>query len=320
MKAPSDSLMAEAGVAPAPLPVEVMAAPQPQPAGQLKKRVLVTGSAGMLGRDIVPVLAGAGCEVFARPHAELDVTSADQVDRALREIRPDIVVNCAAQTHVDACETDPRSAEVNAGGVRLLANACRRQSCQLVQISTDFVFAGDKATPYLEADLTGPLSAYGRGKLEGEEAALSVPTGLVVRSSWLFGRGGRNFVEAILEQVASGKRALTVVNDQRGRPTATTDFAEAVLALLEVGAVGVFHFANGGEATWYDFAQDILLLSGHGNVALRPASSAELARPARRPAFSVLATEKYEQVTGREIRHYREPLIEYLAVRAEPEL
>ena len=318
MKAPSDSLMAEAGVAPAPVPVDVMAAPQP--AGQLKKRVLVTGSAGMLGRDVVPVLAGAGCEVFARPHAELDITSADQVDRTLREIRPDIVVNCAAQTRVDACETDPRSAEVNAGGVRLLANGCRRQGCQLVQISTDFVFAGDKAAPYLEADLTGPLSAYGRGKLEGEEAALSVPTGLVLRSSWLFGRGGWNFVEAILEQVAGGKRELTVVNDQRGRPTATIDLAEAILALLEAGAVGVFHFANGGEATWFDFAQDILLLSGHGDVALRPTTSEELARPARRPAFSVLATEKYEKVTGREIRHYREPLIEYLAVRAEPVL
>jgi dTDP-4-dehydrorhamnose reductase len=298
--------------------MEVMAAPQP--AAQLKRRVLVTGSAGMLGRDIVPVLAGAGCQVFARPHSELDITAADQVDRTLREIRPDIVVNCAAQTRVDACETDPRAAEVNAGGVRLLANGCRRQGCQLVQISTDFVFAGDKAAPYLEADSTGPLSAYGRAKLEGEEAALSVPTGLVVRSSWLFGRGGWNFVEAILEQVESGKRALTVVNDQRGRPTATTDLAEAVLALLEAGAVGIFHFANGGEATWFDFAQDILLLSGHGDVALRPTTSEALARPARRPAFSVLATEKYEKVTGREIRHYREPLIEYLAVRAEPEL
>ena len=180
--------LAEAGVAPTPALVEVMSAPQL--AGQLKKRVLVTGSAGMLGRDIVPVLAGAGCEVFARPHAELDITLAEQVDRTLREIRPDIVVNCAAVTRVDACESDPHAAEVNAGGVRLLANGCRRQGCQLVQISTDFVFAGDQTSPYLEADPTGPLSAYGRGKLEGEEAALSVPTGLVVRSSWLFGRGG----------------------------------------------------------------------------------------------------------------------------------
>ena len=181
-------------------------------------------------------------------------------------------------------------------------------------------FRGEKTEPYLEADRTGPLSAYGRGKLEGEEAALAVPRGLVVRSSWLFGRSGWNFVEGILKQVESGKRSLTVVNDQRGRPTATTDLAEAILALLEAGAVGIFHFANAGEATWFDFAQDILLLSGHGDVTLLPTTSAELNRPARRPAFSVLATGKYEAVTGRGTRHYREPLIEYLAVRAEPEL
>jgi dTDP-4-dehydrorhamnose reductase len=274
----------------------------------------------MLGRELVPVLAGAGCQVFARPKAELDITAGDQVARAFREIRPEAVVNCAAYTKVDACEKDPRSRDVNAGGVQILADACRRQGSQLVHISTDFVFAGNKTTPYLEGDPTGPLSAYGRGKLEGEEAALSVPTGLVVRSSWLFGPGGWNFVEAILKQVEGGERELTVVNDLRGRPTATTDLAEAMLALLEAGAVGVFHFANRGEATWLDFAQDVLLLSGHGDVAIRPTTSEALARPARRPAYSVLATGKYEAVTGRAIRHYREPLIEYLAVRSGPEL
>ena len=231
-----------------------------------------------------------------------------------------VVVNCAAFTQVDAAESDPRASEVNAGGVRVLAQACLRQSCQLAQISTDFVFAGDSSAPYLEGDRTGPVSAYGRGKLEGEEAALAVPTGLVVRSSWLFGRGGWNFVEAILKQAEGGKRSVDVVNDQRGRPTATTDLAEAILALLGAGAVGIFHFANAGEATWFDFAQDILLLSGHGDVAVVPTTFGELARPARRPSYSVLATGKYEAVTGRAIRHYREPLIEYLAVRAEPEL
>jgi dTDP-4-dehydrorhamnose reductase len=310
--------MAEAGVAPAQSSTEVMAAPRPE--AQWKKRVLVTGASGMLGKDLVPILAGAGCEVFARPRADLDITAEDQVGRALRGIRPQVVVNCAACTKVDACETDTRAREVNAGGVRVLADACRRQGSQLVHLSTDFVFAGDKTTPYLEGDPTGPLSAYGRGKLEGEEAALSVPTGLVVRSSWLFGLNGWNFVEAILKQVEGGKHELTVVNDQRGRPTATTDLAEAILALLEAGAVGIFHFANRGEATWFDFAQDILLLSGHGDVALRPTTSEALARPARRPAYSVLATGKYEAVTGRAVRHYREPLIEYLAVRAGPEL
>ncbi len=310
--------MVEAGVAPAPIPAEVMVAPRP--GAQLKKRVLVTGSSGMLGRQLVPVLAGAGCQVFARPRTELDITSGEEVARAFREIRPEAVVNCAAYTQVDACETDSRAREVNTGGVQVLSEACRRQGSQLVHVSTDFVFDGKKATPYLEGDPARPLSAYGRGKLEGEEAALSVPTGLVVRSSWLFGAGGRNFVEAILKQVEAGTRELTVVNDQRGRPTGTTDLAEAMLALLEAGAVGVFHFANRGEATWFDFAQDVLLLSGHGEVALRPTTSEALARSARRPSYSVLATGKYEAVTGRAIRHYREPLIEYLAVRSGAEL
>ena len=310
--------MAEAGVASAPVPAEVIAAPRP--AAQWKKRVLVTGASGMLGRDLVSTLAGAGCQVFARPKGELDVTAADEVAAAFRQIRPEIVVNSAAYTKVDACETDPRAREVNAAGVEVLARACLQHGSQLVHLSTDFVFSGDKTEPYLEGDPTGPLSAYGRGKLEGEEAALSVPSGLVVRSSWLFGLGGWNFVEAILKQVEGGKRELAVVTDQRGRPTATTDLAEAILALLEAGAVGLFHFANRGEAAWFDFAQDILLLSGHGDVALLPTTSAALARPARRPAYSVLSTGKYEAVTGRPVRHYREPLIEYLAMRAGPEL
>ena len=309
--------MVEAGVAPAPIP-EVLAVPRP--AAQHKTRVLVTGSSGMLGRDLVSVLAGAGCEVFARPKSECDITSEEQVARALRDARPQTVVNCAAYTKVDACETDPRAREVNAAGVRILSEACKRHGTQLVHVSTDFVFDGEKTAPYLEEDKTGPLSAYGRGKLEGEEAALAVPTGLLVRSSWLFGRGGNNFVEAILKQVEAGKRELSVVTDQRGRPTSTIDLAEAILALLEAGAVGVFHFANRGEAAWFDFAQEILLLAGHSEVVVAPTTSETLARPARRPAYSVLATGKYEAVTGRAIRHYREPLIEYLAARAGPEL
>jgi dTDP-4-dehydrorhamnose reductase len=274
----------------------------------------------MLGSDLVPVLAGAGCEVFARPRSHLDITSEAEVAAAFRDVRPEVTVNCAAYTRVDASETDPRAREVNAAGVLLLADACRRNASQLVHVSTDFVFAGDKTMPYLEGDRTGPLSAYGRGKLEGEEAALSVPTGLVVRASWLFGRGGPNFVEAILAQVEGGRRELSVVTDQRGRPTATTDLSEGILALLEAGAVGIYHFANRGEASWLEFAEEILMLSGHGDIKVEATTAKALGRPALRPAYSVLATDKYEAVTGRAIRHYREPLVEYLAVRAEPQL
>lgn len=273
----------------------------------------------MLGSDLLPVLAGAGLEVSARPHSELDITNEEQVRTAFRQLRPEIVVNCAGFTRVDACESDRRAFKVNAHGVELLAGQCILHSAQLVQVSTDYVFDGQKTVPYLEEDPTGPLSAYGRSKREGEEAALAVATALIVRSCWLFGRGGWNFVEAILKQVEGGKRKLSIVNDQLGSPTAAKDLAEAILALLLAGAVGTYHFANRGEVTWFDFAREILALSEHSGIEVEPIDSASLGRPARRPAYSVLDTSKYVRLTGRPIRHFREPLAEYLAARARPE-
>ena len=296
---------------------EVLAAPRPVP--RPRRRILVTGAGGMLGSDLTPVLAAAGHEVFARPRSDLDITREDDVARAFREVQPHIVVNCAAFTRVDDCESDPRADEVNAHGVRVLARHCLRQETELVQISTDFVFDGAKRVPYSEEDASSPLSAYGRSKRRGEQEALRVPRSLVVRSSWLFGSAGWNFIEAILKQAEGGKRNLTVVNDQVGRPTATPDLSEAVLALIEAGAVGVYHFANRGEVTWFDFAREILTLSEHADIKVEPADSATLGRPARRPAYSVLDTSRYERVTGRPIRHYRDALIEYIAQRGRPE-
>ncbi|MGE5414267.1 MAG: SDR family oxidoreductase, partial [Syntrophomonadaceae bacterium] len=212
----------------------LLAAPRPAP--RRRRRVLVTGSSGMLGSDLVPALAAAGHDVFARPHAELDIGDAKAVRRVVRELSPDVVVNCAAFTKVDDCEKDPRAEKVNATAVGYLAEVCGRHAAQLVQISTDFVFDGEKGAPYVEDDPPRPLSAYGRTKLAGEEAALRVPGSLVVRASWLFGRAGWNFVEAILRQVEAGKTTLSVVTDQIGRPTATPDLAEAIAALLDAGA------------------------------------------------------------------------------------
>jgi dTDP-4-dehydrorhamnose reductase len=295
----------------------VLAAPRPLP--RTRRRVLVTGASGMLASDLLPLLAASGWDVLARPKSDLDVADAAAVSRALREMHPDVVVNCAAFTKVDACETDPRAFEVNAAGVANLADACGHVAAQLVQISTDFVFDGSKAAPYVEDDLVNPLSAYGRSKRAGEEAALRLPGSLVVRASWLFGRSGWNFIEAILKQVEAGKSRLSVVVDQIGRPTATTDLSEAILALLEAGAAGIYHFANRGEVSWNDFAREILWLAGRTDVAVDPATSGEIARPAPRPAYSVLDTGKFERLTGRRIRHFRDPLAEYLARRARPE-
>ncbi len=309
--------MGDAAVAAAEPVAEVLSAPRAVP--RLRRRILVTGAAGMLGSDLVPVLAGAGHDVFARPRSELDITKETEVAHAFREIRPQVVVNCAAFTRVDDCESDPRALEVNARGVHRLAEHSLRHAAQLVQISTDFVFDGEKREPYTEEDATNPLSAYGRGKRQGEAAALRVPSGLVVRSSWLFGPAGWNFIEAILKQVESGRRKLTVVNDQTGLPTATSDLSEAILALIEAGAVGIYHFANRGEVTWFDFAREILVLSERGDVEVEPIDSQTLGRPARRPPYSVLDVSRYERVTGRPVRHHREALIEYLARRALPE-
>jgi dTDP-4-dehydrorhamnose reductase len=308
--------MVEAAVAPVETLPEVLAAPHP--VAQLRSRVLITGAGGMLGSDLAPTLASAGCDVFARPKSDLDITREAEVAAAFRDVRPDVVVNCAAFTRVDAAETDPRALEVNAEAVRLLAQFCMRHSARLVQISTDFVFDGQSRSPYTEADAPAPLSIYGRSKSLGEEAALSVPAGLVVRTSWLFGLGGWNFVEAILKQVEEGKTHLQVVEDQRGKPTATPDLAQAILALLLAGAIGVYHFANRGEVTWFEYARDILALSGRSDVSVAPIPSASLNRPAPRPAYSVLDTGKYEKMTGQPVRDFREPLAEYLHKRAHP--
>jgi dTDP-4-dehydrorhamnose reductase len=294
-----------------------LAAPRPVPG--MRRRVLITGASGMLGSDLAPALAAAGYEVLARPRADLDITDPGAITRALAESRPDVLVNCAAFTKVDACETDPRAFEVNARAVGHLADACGHASCQLVHLSTDFVFDGAKKAPYREDDSTRPLSAYGRSKREGEEEALRLPGSLLVRASWLFGRSGWNFVEAILKQVESGAERLSVVTDQVGRPTATADLSEAILALLDAGVSGIYHFANRGEVSWHGFAREILTLAGHGSVPVDETTSAALARPAVRPPYSTLDTGKYERLTGRAVRHFREPLAEYLARRARPE-
>jgi dTDP-4-dehydrorhamnose reductase len=309
--------LADAAVAPVEAQPGLLASPRLMP-GE-RPRVLVTGASGMLGSDLSPTLAGAGYDVYPRPRAALDVTNESHVASAFSELDPHVVVNCAAFTRVDACETDPAAWAVNVRGVGILARGCSRHGARLVQISTDFVFDGGKGEPYAEEDETAPLSVYGLTKRAGEEAALESPSALVVRASWLFGRSGWNFIEAILKQAEEGQRELSVVDDQRGKPTATTDLSEAIVALLAANATGIFHFANRGEVTWYEFAREILLLAGRNDVNVRPTSSVSLARPARRPGYSVLDTSKYEALTGRTIRHFREPLIEYVAGRARPE-
>jgi dTDP-4-dehydrorhamnose reductase len=300
-------------------PAQALTAVEHAPHLARRLRVLVTGAGGMLASDVIPTLAAHGHDVVGRSRAELDITNRAAIAEEFEGRRPEVVVNCAAFTRVDACETDSRAAQVNDAAVGHLAAACAAADARLVHLSTDFVFDGSSARPYGESDLTAPLSAYGRAKRSGELRALELPDALVVRTSWLFGNGGWNFVEAILKQVEEGRSELRVVDDQLGRPTATTDLAEAIVMLLSVSAAGIVHFANRGEVTWYGFAREILRVAGHAEVRLKRISSAELARPARRPAFSVLDTTRYAELTRQPIRDFRQPLAEYLARRARPE-
>ncbi|HYR29403.1 MAG TPA: dTDP-4-dehydrorhamnose reductase, partial [Thermoanaerobaculia bacterium] len=226
------------------------------------------------------------------------------------ELAPSVIVNCAAYTKVDQAETEESAANaINGSAVELLATAANRVGALLVQISTDFVFDGTKTTPYEVTDQTNPVSAYGRSKLLGEIAATHAEKHLIVRTSWLFGVHGHNFVEAIRNQIRKGN-PLRVVSDQRGKPTYTPHLANAIIRLAVADVRGVMHYADEEECSWFDFASAIA-----GDYPVAPMTSEELVRPAKRPAYSVLSTERYRRVTGVAPESWREGLAEYLSLR-----
>lgn len=261
-------------------------------------RAVVTGADGMLAHAVRRTLEERGHEVVALERAELDVTQPRDVEEALQRARPHAVVQCAAYTDVDGAESDEDSATlVNAGAAGFVARACRRVGARFVYPSTDYVFDGSASRPYGPLDEPAPVNAYGRSKLRGEAAAQLAGDWLVVRTSWLYGAGGRNFVASILERARQGER-LEVVADQRGAPTWTMDLASAMTTLLERAATpGIYHVTNRGEATWHELAAEAVRLAGV-NVEVEQTTSAALPRPARRPAYSVLDTSDTERVTG----------------------
>lgn len=276
-------------------------------------RVLVTGGLGQLGRAVAAAATARGLTVTAMGAEELDITDPDAVLQTVRRLRPQWVINCAAYTDVDRAEAEPDAARaVNASGVEHLATACSEANALLVQISTDYVFPGTLRRPYREDDPTSPLGVYGRTKLEGERAARGCPHHLIVRTAWLYGHGGRNFVEAIRRQLARGVPELRVVDDQRGNPTYATDLAEAILDLAAAGARGTVHAAGEGTATWLEFAREIATLLG-ATVPLRAISTAEAGRPAPRPADSTLDTSQLQALIGRRLPPWRDGLRRYLA-------
>jgi len=257
-------------------------------------RWLVTGAGGMLGRDLVAALADRGEPVSGMDRASLDVTDGAAVADAIASARPDVVVNCAAWTAVDDAEASEEQAlAVNAGGAAVLAAACAGSGgsgTRLVQVSTDYVFAGDAGRPYAEDDVPAPRTAYGRTKLAGERAVLSrLPgSGYVVRTAWLYGAHGPNFVKTMI-RLSDQRPTVDVVDDQRGQPTWTADVARQIIALIDSAArPGIYHATSGGQTTWYGLAREIFDLLGADPSRVRPVPSSAFPRPAQRPAYSVL--------------------------------
>ncbi|WP_432041189.1 dTDP-4-dehydrorhamnose reductase [Streptomyces cadmiisoli] len=281
-------------------------------------RWLVTGAGGMLGHDVVDTLRRRGADVVALDRARLDVTRADEVAAAFAEHRPGLVVNCAAYTAVDDAETDEeRARTVNAEGPRLLARACAAHAARLVHVSTDYVFSGHaRTTPYPEDLPPAPRTAYGRTKLAGERAVLAgLPeASAIVRTAWLYGVHGRNFVGTMLDLEAR-RDTVDVVDDQRGQPTWSGDVAGRIADLgprIGPGLHGVFHATNSGEATWCDLAREVFGAVGADRARVRPTTSAAFTRPAPRPAYSALGHGRWREAGLPPPRDWRAALHEAL--------
>ena len=311
-----------------------------------KARIALIGSNGMLATMLKQVVP-ASCEIHPFDLPEFDITDRTQVLDRLTSLRPEVIINCAAFTQVDRCETEEALANrVNGEAVGFLAEAAKAADATLVHISTDYVFAGDQTRPYREDDPTAPQSAYGRSKLLGEQAILS--SGLekyfIVRTSWLYGPGGNNFVETMI-RLAKEREELRVVADQVGSPTYTADLAEAIVRLVASDKLrvtskgslsvtrhpslvtdfpsppfGLYHFANEGQCSWYEFAEEIIALARkHGEPIVTqrvvPITTGEYPLPAKRPAYSVMSKEKYKAATGMQIPDWQKSLRKYLGNR-----
>lgn len=260
-------------------------------------RILITGAAGMLGSDVCAAAIAAGHEPLAFSRSELDITDASAVAAAVAAGCPDAVINCAAWTDVDGAESEPAAAvAVNVTGAENVARASAAAGAWLVHVSTDYVFPGTQAEPYVESDLVGPASAYGRSKLEGERAVAAVAADryTIVRTAWLFGTGGPCFPRTI-SRLARERDQLAVVDDQVGCPTWTGHLAPALIVLAAGRIGGPVHVAAAGACSWWEFAREIVAGAGIECEVL-PCTTAEFPRPAPRPAFSVLRSERGREV------------------------
>ena len=274
-------------------------------------KLLATGSHGLLGSNILPILDRHFATV-PLDIEEWDITDKEAGERTICEYEPDVVLNLAAYTNVDDCEDCLSQADhVNAEAAGTVADLCKAHHVKLVHISTDYVFDGEKGEPYTEEDVPHPTSVYGLSKLTGERKVLDrCPGAIVIRAQWLYGHGGANFISKVT-QIGREKGVVEVVDDQRGTPTYAKDLAEPLRILIEKNASGIFHAANAGSCTWFEFAREIF---AHLKIdaEIKPITTLQLNRRAKRPLYSVFDCSKLEQVTGRHMRTWQEALQDYL--------
>jgi len=284
----------------------------------MMRRLLLIGAKGMLGKDLVNALRFSfrpdqDWEVLEWDIDEIDIQEENITVTKIEGIQPQIVINLAAYTDVDGCESNEEKAfAVNAEGMKHIALGALRCGAKVVYLSTDYVFDGEKKEPYEEEDPPHPLNVYGRSKLKGEQYVQELmEDSLIIRSQWLYGRHGKNFVSSILRE-AREKRVVSIVDDQTGSPTYTVDLATAISTLIQRRARGIFHVANSDSCTWFAFGQAILKLSGMMEVKVIPISTKELARPAARPLYSVLSTQKLRREISLTLRPWSQALREYV--------
>ncbi len=277
-------------------------------------RILIIGAGGQLGKEACLGFAAKGDEVISAGRAELDLSVPHAVADAVAAYKADWVINCAAYTQVDKAEEEAELAfRVNRDGARAVAQGAKRSDSRLLHVSTDFIFAGDRSRPYGEADTGAPISVYGQSKWEGEQAVReTLPEALIVRTAWVYGAHGNNFVKTLLRLMAE-REEIRVVDDQLGTPSWTADIVTAMQTLIEKDLSGTWNFTNEGVASWFDFAHQIISIAaqlGHpGKVRrLLPIPSREYPSAAKRPNYSVLNKEKIRSVLGDEIPHWCDSL------------
>lgn len=282
-------------------------------------KVLATGGAGMLGAALKKIFDVPGVEYFPIDITEADITVPENIAAYVKNISPDIVINCAAFTDVDGCEVKKEIAfAVNGNGAGNVAGAAAAVGAPIIHISTDYVFDGTKTTPYVESDPVNPMGVYGASKLEGERAVVAAnPKYYILRTAWLYGAGGKNFVDTIAK-LAEDREELSVVSDQMGSPTYTMHLAAAIKKVADcvlsnaAPAPGIFHVTGTDHCSWFEFAGAITKLRPGKLKSIKPVTTEEFGRPAPRPAYSVMSTEKIQNTFGVSMPHWLDALKEYL--------